>query len=313
MRENDRIDEMYTLIVTGLSGAGKSTTLSILEDLGFVCADNIPCQLVKEYLELCSENESNFSRVALVVDSRESLFGYNPLETYKELQSITLPYEIMFLDCEDTVLQRRYSETRRRHPMNDNVSIGIAMEREILAPLHDKADYIIDTTNMKPRELSRTIEGLLMRGEYVPLRLVISSFGFKRGIPNNVDFVFDMRYTPNPFYEESLRPLSGRDEAVRNFVFSDKNVVKQLEMITGMLDLVIPQFIKQGKRRLMVAFGCTGGRHRSVAMAEALYQNVKDKYSVIIEHRDLVTEADEITERFGNSGHAGDMKSNRRA
>lgn len=289
---------MYILIVTGLSGTGKSNALSALEDMGFVCADNLPCQLVNEYLDLCANCENEITRVALVLDSRESVFGYNPLSTYNELKSITYPYDIMFLECEDAVLKHRYSETRRPHPMNNDVSIGIAMERAMLAPLKEKANYIIETTNMTPIELSRTIEGILMRGENVPLRLIISSFGYKRGIPYNADYIFDMRYTPNPFYVEELRLLSGGDDEVKEFVFSDPAVCKQLDMIVDMLKLVIPEFKKQGKRRLMVSFGCTGGRHRSVAMAEALHDRMAGEYQVMLEHRDLVTEADDIKERF---------------
>ncbi len=289
---------MYILIVTGLSGAGKSTALSILEDIGFVCADNIPCQLVKQYLDLCAGSSNELQRIALVIDSRESLFGYNPLETFKELQSLEYSHDIMFLECDDAVLQRRYSETRRRHPMDDDVLKGIMLEHEILAPLRDKAKYILDTTNMKPRELSQIIEGLLLRGENVPMRLIISSFGFKRGIPQNADFVFDMRYTPNPFYEDDLRELSGRDRPVRDFVFSDERVACQLDQIVNMMEFMIPAFMEQGKRRIMIAFGCTGGRHRSVAMAEALHERLRNEYAVILEHRDLIDEADEIRERF---------------
>ena len=292
---------MYILIVTGLSGAGKSTALSILEDMGFVCADNIPCQLVKSYLDLCAESRNKIERVALVIDSRESAFGYNPLETFRELQSLEYERDIMFLDCEDAALQHRYSETRRRHPMHDDIGEGIRLEHEILASLRDQAKYIIDTTNMKPRELSRTIERLLLRGEEIPLNLIISSFGFKRGIPQNADFVFDMRYTPNPFYNDELRELSGKDKQVQDFVFSDKRVCDQLDQLESMVELLVPAFLEQGKRRLMIAFGCTGGRHRSVAMAEALHDRLKNKFPVILEHRDLISEADDIRERFGKN------------
>lgn len=293
--------KMYILIVTGLSGAGKTTALSILEDMGFVCADNIPCQLVKSYLDICAESSNMIERVALVIDSRESAFGYNPLETFRELRLLEYAHDIMFLDCEDAALQRRYSETRRRHPMHDDIGEGIRLEREMLAPLHDQAKYIVDTTNMKPRELSRVIERLLLRGEELPLNLIISSFGFKRGIPQNADFVFDMRYTPNPFYYDELRELSGRDKQVQDFVFSDKRVLEQLDQLEKMVELLVPAFLEQGKRRLMIAFGCTGGRHRSVAMAEALHSRFKNKYPVILEHRDLVSEADDIRERFGSN------------
>ncbi|MBR0157199.1 MAG: RNase adapter RapZ [Clostridia bacterium] len=289
---------MYILIVTGMSGAGKSNVLNVLEDMGFVCADNVPCQLLVEYIELCLSSENSIDRVAIVVDSRESRFGYNPQKTYLELQHLPYEHEIMFLECDDNVLQHRYSETRRIHPMHDDVSIGIRMEREMLAPLKEQAKYIVDTTNMRPRELSATVEELLLHGENVPMRLIISSFGYKRGIPGNADFIFDMRYTENPYYVPELRYKSGRDKEVRDFVFSDKNVRKQLDMIEGMLRLVIPSFMKEGKRRLMVSFGCTGGRHRSVAMAEALHDRLKDDYSVFLEHRDLIPEADDIKERF---------------
>lgn len=292
---------MYILIVTGLSGAGKSTVLSILEDIGFVCADNIPCQLVKQYLDLCSNSTNKLGKIALVIDSRESLFGYNPLKTFKELQTLDYSYDIMFLECDDTVLQRRYSETRRRHPMDDDVLKGIKREHEILAPLRDTAKYILDTTNMKPRELSQVVEGLMLRGDNVPLRLIISSFGFKRGIPQNADFVFDMRYTPNPFYEKELRGLSGRDKPVREFVFSDERVVKQCNQIADMMEMIIPSFIAEGKRRIMIAFGCTGGRHRSVAMAEELHSRLAEKYPVILTHRDLVDEAEDIRRRFATN------------
>ena len=183
---------MYILIVTGLSGAGKSQVLGILEDMGFVCADNMPCQLAKQYIELCSSSENNIERVALVIDSRESVFGYNPLNTYDELRRLECPYEIMFLECEDSVLVRRYSETRRRHPMNDDVGIGIQTEREILIPLKEKANYIVDTTNMRLNELRKTVEDILMRGKNIPLRLIISSFGFKRG--NSEKCGFYLRY-----------------------------------------------------------------------------------------------------------------------
>lgn len=297
---------MYILIVTGLSGAGKSNVLNALEDMGFVCADNMPCQLMREYIELCMKSDNAIDRVAIVIDSRESRFGYNPQNTYYELQDLPYAYEIMFLECEDSVLQHRYSETRRKHPMHDDVSIGIGMEREMLSPLKEKANYIVDTTNMRPAELSRTVEGLMLRGENVAMRLIISSFGFKRGIPGNADFIFDMRYTENPFYVPELRYKSGRDKEVRDYVFSDETVRMQLDSIENMLRLVIPSFMHQGKRRLMVAFGCTGGRHRSVAMAEALHERLKDDFSILLEHRDLVSEADDISERFSRTGQNAD-------
>ncbi len=290
---------MYILIVTGLSGAGKTGALNVLEDLGFVCADNMPCQLLGEYLSLCSSSENTIDKVAVVIDSRESHFGYNPQKAFSELKNLPFKYEIMFLECEDAMLQRRYSETRRIHPLNDDVSIGISMEREMLVPLKENATYIIDTTNMRPQELSRAVEEKLNRQSVdLNMRLIISSFGFKRGIPGNADFVFDMRYTDNPFYIPELRHKSGRDPEVRNYVFSDKAVCEQLDGLEVMVRALVPKFIEQGKRRLMIAFGCTGGRHRSVAMAEALHDRLSHDFTVLLEHRDLVYEAESISERF---------------
>lgn len=299
---------MYILIVTGLSGAGKSNVLNALEDMGFVCADNLPCDLLRQYVELCMNSENTIDRVAIVIDSRESRFGYNPQNTYYELQNLPYAYDTMFLECEDSVLQHRYSETRRKHPMHDDVSIGIRMERDMLTPLKEQANYIVDTTNMRPQELARTVEELMLRGRNIPMRLIITSFGYKRGIPSNADIVIDMRYTPNPFYVSELRYKSGRDKEVFDYVFSDPNVVKQLDLIENMLRTTIPSFLEQGKRRLMVAFGCTGGRHRSVAMAEALHERLKDDFSVLLEHRDLVSEADDIKERFTGSNQSEHTK-----
>ena len=297
---------IYILIVTGLSGAGKSNVLNALEDMGFVCADNMPCQLLRPYIELCASSENAIDRVAVVIDSRESRFGYNPQSTYIELQNLPYAYEIMFLECEDNVLEHRYSETRRKHPMHDDVSIGIRMEREILTPLKEKANYIVDTTNMRPAELSKTVEGLIMHGQNLPMRLIITSFGYKRGIPTNADFVFDMRYTPNPFYVPELRYKSGRDKEVQDYVFSDSVACGQLDAIETMLRRIIPSFLEQGKRRVMIAFGCTGGRHRSVAMAEALHGRLHEDFSVLLEHRDLASEADDIKQRFDKPGTGGE-------
>lgn len=289
---------MYILIVTGLSGAGKTGVLNVLEDMGFVCADNMPCQLIGEYLKLCESSENTIEKVAIVIDSRESHFGYNPQKAFSELKNLPFEYEILFLECADAVLQRRYSETRRPHPLHDDVSIGICLERDMLDPLKENATYIIDTSNMRFQELSRAVEEKLNKVEILPVRIVISSFGYKRGIPANADFVFDMRYTENPFYIPELRYKSGRNPEVRNFVFSDKVVAKQLDSIEEMVRELIPEFIAQGKRRLMISFGCTGGRHRSVAMAEALHDRLADDFTVLVEHRDLVYEANEIKDRF---------------
>lgn len=289
---------MNILIVTGLSGAGKSGTLRVLEDFGYICVDNLPAGLMGSFLELCRTTEPPIERVALVIDSRASVFRFSAERMFQTLEMLNDPYEVLFLDCSNEVLQRRYNETRRRHPMHDDASAGILIERELLAPLKERADYIIDTTDMHPRELQRKIESLIGTNTENAFRLVITSFGYKRGIPLNADIIMDMRCTANPFYEESLRSLSGRDKPVRDYVMSDSVVTAQLDRITQMLFDLIPAYRREGKHRLMISFGCTGGRHRSVAMAEALYERMKDKYNTTIEHRDLLIEAESISERF---------------
>ena len=290
---------MYVLLVTGMSGAGKSNALRALEDMGFLCVDNLPGGLLPSFIELCRSTEPHIERVAIVIDSRTSVFRLSIDKIFNSLELIDEPHDILFLDCSNEVLQRRYSETRRRHPMHDDAAAGILIERELLQPLKERANYIIDTTELTPRQFQRLIEESIATHATPDFRLVITSFGYKRGIPLNADMVFDMRYTANPYYESSLRSLSGKDKPVRDYVMNDPLVLDQLENIYAMLRELIPAYAREGKRRLMIAFGCTGGRHRSVAMAEALYEKMKDEFDTAVEHRDLLTEADEIAERFG--------------
>ena len=291
---------MYILLVTGMSGAGKSNALRVLEDMGFLCVDNLPGGLLTSFVELCRSTEPHVERVAIVIDSRTSVFRLSIDRILGLLDSLSDPHDILFLDCSNEVLQRRYSETRRRHPMHDDASAGILIERELLQPMKDRANYMIDTTELTPRQFQRLIEEYLGGSAAPRFRLVITSFGYKRGIPLNADIVLDMRYTANPYYEDSLRSLSGKDKPVFDYVMSDPLVIDQLEKLMEMLSVLIPAYEREGKRRLMIAFGCTGGRHRSVAMAEALYERVKDLCDTTIEHRDLLTEADDIAERYGN-------------
>ena len=289
---------MNILIVTGLSGAGKTGALRVLEDMGYLCVDNLPSLLMGNFIDLCHSTEPPIEKVALVIDSRSSVFRYSTDRMFQTLDMISDPHEILFLDCSNEVLQRRYSETRRRHPMHDDVYAGILIERELLEPLRQRASYIIDTSGMTPRQLARTLESTIGSTEGERFRLIITSFGFKRGIPLNADIVIDMRYTANPYYEDSLRNLSGRDKPVFDYVMSDPVVQKHLSSMTDMLKLIIPAYEREGKHRLMVSFGCTGGRHRSVAMAEALYANLREFRKTEIEHRDLLIEAESISERF---------------
>ncbi len=290
---------MYILVVSGMSGAGKSNALRVLEDIGFLCVDNLPINLLGSFVDLCRNTEPAVERVALVIDSRTSVFRFSIDRMFAALDTLNDPYEILYLDCSNELLLRRYNETRRSHPMHDDAAAGILIERELLQPLKERANYVIDTTDLKPPQLKTMLMESLFSQVISKFRLVITSFGFKRGIPLNADTVIDMRFTANPYYESSLRSLSGRDKPVRDYVMSDPLVLKQLENITASLKELIPAYRHEGKRRLMIAFGCTGGRHRSVAMAEALYENMREVCDTTIEHRDLLIEADDISERFG--------------
>lgn len=290
---------MNILLVTGMSGAGKSNALRVLEDMGYLCVDNLPGGLIDSFVELCLNTEPQVEKAAVVIDSRTNVFRLGIEKILDTLERLEPPHEVLFLDCSNEVLLRRYGETRRRHPMHDDVSAGIMMERELLQPIKERANYVIDTTELSTRDCQRLIGATIGGGSAPAFRLVITSFGYKRGVPLNADIVIDMRYTANPYYEESLRSLSGRDKPVRSYVMSDPLVISELERLTSSLKELIPAYQREGKRRLMVAFGCTGGRHRSVAMAEALFENMRDFCDTTIEHRDLLIEADEISERYG--------------
>lgn len=291
---------MYLLIITGLSGAGKSQAIRKLEDMGYYCVDNLPAGMLRDFILLCKKADPPIARAAIVMDSRESALKMNGLQSIKTIREADVDYDILFLDCRDDVLERRYNETRRRHPLSGHESIksGIQLEREMLQDLRDRARFIVDTSDLRPLELSRRLEEMLGEPQAQPFTLIFTSFGYKRGVPFEADVVLDARFSPNPFYEPELRALSGLDQPVRDFVFADPTVSAFLSGVENMLVMLIPRFIEQGKHRLMVAIGCTGGRHRSVCMANDLYQRMKGKYSVLLMHRDFKSEAAEISERF---------------
>jgi UPF0042 nucleotide-binding protein len=215
---------MYLLIVTGLSGAGKSQALRHLEDMGFFCVDNLPCPLLGNFLRLCAAANKAIDKAAVVIDSRESVFSTVAEVALAEIENIRgVCWEIMYLDCRDDVLYRRYSQTRRRHPMSLEIGEGIAAERELLAEFRNRANYVIDTSDLKPLELDRKIEEIINGGALGEFLLTFVSFGYKRGIPIEADMVFDMRFIKNPYYEPELRALSGLDEPVRKYVTADPN------------------------------------------------------------------------------------------
>jgi len=287
---------MRVLVVTGMSGAGKSQALKRLEDMGYFCVDNLPCEMLGGFALLCKRANPPVEKVAVVIDSRESIFGNDVVAALDKLAALEVSYQIIFLECRDEVLERRYNETRRPHPLGGDIRKAIQAERELLSTLRDRADHIIDTSRLRPLELRQALEQALSQKD-TGFALEIVSFGYKRGVPFEADVVLDMRFSPNPFYEPELRTLSGRDAAVQAFVLADENVTALLDQVEHTLERLIPRFIEQDKRRLMVAFGCTGGRHRSVCCAEALYQRMKDRYQVSLAHRDIATEAASIRER----------------
>lgn len=290
---------MQLIILTGMSGAGKTQALKKFEDSGYFCVDNLPCEMCVGLVELCKRATPPVEKAAVVMDSRERIFRLNMKNTLGRLDEAGVDYRIVFLDCRDEILERRYNETRRRHPLSDDIAAGIRMEREMLAELRDRASVIIDTTNMRPLELGTALERELNMGS-TGFMLRLMSFGYKRGVPFEADIVLDMRFSSNPYYDKELRPLCGKDKAIRDYVMADKDVREFMDNIESMLYRLIPRFIEQDKRRLVVAFGCTGGRHRSVCVAEELYNRIKGRYNAVLTHRDLTIEGSDIKERTGD-------------
>ena len=281
---------MRFIIVTGLSGSGKSEAMKSLEDIGFYCVDNLPPTLITKFAELCYQGNSNIDKVALGIDIRGREFFETLHESLSYLEKENYKYEVLFLDCADDILVKRYKMTRRNHPLAKSTQIteGIKEEREILQTLRDKAASIIDTSNMKPRDLKEEISKLYIEGEKTPkLTISVVSFGFKHGIPIDSDLVFDVRFLPNPYYVEELRPQTGEDQVVRDYVM-DSDVSREFfAKLEDMVDFLIPHYIEEGKSHLVIAIGCTGGRHRSVTISNLLYDDlIKKGYRVVKKHRD---------------------------
>ena len=281
---------MRFVIVTGLSGAGKSTTLNFLEDAGYYCVDNLPVQLICEFAKLLCEN-GEIERAALGIDVRTGS-GFDELDSSLEkLREMGITYEILFLESDDTVLVKRYKETRRIHPLalGDRVEAGIEREREKLTNIKKKAGHIIDTSRMLTRDLKAEIDKIFVNDrDYKNLYVTILSFGFKYGIPVEADLVFDVRFLPNPYYHDDLRPLSGLDKKVADFVLGFEEAGTFLDKLEDMLLFLIPNYITEGKNQLVVAIGCTGGKHRSVALAERITGLLRDRgWRADCAHRDL--------------------------
>ena len=292
---------MYLLIVTGLSGAGKSLCLNCLEEQGYFCVDNLPSPLLSEFVALCEQAVPRIRRAAVTIDSRESLLSRQPQSILERLDALSVPYEILFLDARDDVLRKRYNESRRRHPLGDAGAAytGVQRERVFLQGIRNRAAYVLDTSDIRPRDLSKVIAKVLPEYESKDATLLLCSFGYKRGVPVDADIVLDMRFIPNPFYVDELRPLSGLDQRLRDYVFAQPFARAFMDQTEQMLETTLPLYREQDKHILRVCFGCTGGRHRSVAAAEEMARRFHERgVYVRVYHRDLVVEAQDIEQRF---------------
>lgn len=285
---------MKLVIVTGMSGAGKSTAMKILEDLGYFCVDNMPILLLNKFVELASgSNSDDMSKFAIGVDVRNGQQSLSHLNDVLDgIKSSGENCEILFMEAGDDVLVKRFKETRRSHPLSamDRVDEGIAKEREMLSFLKLRADYIINTDNLLVKELKAEIEKIFVDNkEYKNLMINVLSFGFKYGIPIDADLVFDVRFMPNPYYIEELRPKTGKDKDVRDYVMNSEVSVEFLQKLIDMIKFLIPNYIAEGKNQLVIAIGCTGGKHRSVTTATYLFEALdnNDHYGIKLTHRDI--------------------------
>ncbi|WP_123054600.1 RNase adapter RapZ [Clostridium sp. JN-1] len=283
---------MRFVIVTGLSGAGKTQAIRNLEDLGYFCVDNLPPTLIPKFAEACYQTDGRIDKIALVIDIRGGKFFDDLFESLNYLRDQGYKYEILFLDASDEVLVKRFKETRRKHPLAPDGRIlnGIAMERNRLREVKDRSDNIIDTSKLAIRELREEITRIYSEEGQIETELMITivSFGFKYGIPVDSDLVFDVRFLPNPYYIPELKKFSGKDEPVNKYVMNFSETKKFIAKLDDMLNFLIPNYLKEGKRQLIVSIGCTGGRHRSVVIANSIYNKLKDSgYEVNIDHRDI--------------------------
>lgn len=283
--------DLQFVIITGLSGAGKSNAMKVFEDLGFFCVDNLPPALLPKFAELCLQSEGRVRRAALAIDVRGGEFFNDLFSSLGYLESMGLDYEILFLDAVDDVLVRRFEESRRKHPLAQSGGVleGIQTERRRLQAVKEKADMIVDTSALSVRELRNTIVNSFVRGaEVVTLSITILSFGYKYGIPLDADLVFDVRFLPNPHYDETLRPLPGDSPQIRSFVLGAPATQEFMRHLTQLIDYLLPQYVEEGKAHLTLALGCTGGKHRSVVLADELATYLsRGGYRVTVRHRDI--------------------------
>ena len=287
---------MQVVILTGMSGAGKSTALKMMEDMGYFCMDNLPVALIEKFMELADREDGQFQNVAISIDIRNGQALGELQDVLQHLKQKNQAPKILFLDASDLVLVKRYKESRRNHPLagNNRIAQGIEEERERIHFLRDQADYIIDTSQLLTRELKAELESIFQQGsDYTNLFITVLSFGFKYGIPVDSDLVFDVRFFPNPYYIEELRPKTGDDPEIQQFVMEKSQATEFLNKLEDMLRFLIPNYIDEGKNQLVISIGCTGGKHRSVTLANALYERLKKNanYGLRVEHKDIDRDA----------------------
>ncbi len=280
------------VLVTGMSGAGKTTALKMLEDMGYFCVDNLPVPLIDKFVQLVREGgEGKASGVAMGVDIRSSEFS-NLRNVLADLKEKGISFRVLFLDADDKTLVKRYKETRRSHPLarGGRVQDGLRKEREAVGFLKKDADYILDTSQLLTRDLKTELEKIFIQDQdFRSLMITVLSFGFKYGIPADSDLVFDVRFLPNPYYVPELKELTGKDQPVHDFVMQYDVSGQFIDKLEDLIRFLIPNYIEEGKTQLVISVGCTGGRHRSVALAEELFSRLKDshEYGIRIEHRDI--------------------------
>ena len=283
---------MEFLIISGLSGAGKSRAASVMEDLGYFCVDNLPVPLIPKFAELGMGGNGEYDRVVLVTDIRGGTNFAGLFQALDRLKDMKCGYRILFMDASDETIIKRYKETRRVHPLGDecaSLEQAIELERKVLAPVQERADWVVDTTGLTLGQLRSKLLSLFSKGkEEGKMEVHVMSFGFKHGVPMEADLVFDVRFLPNPYYVQELRSLTGLDEGVRNYVFSSPQSHEFLTKLTDFVTYLLPRYAEEGKTSLVIAIGCTGGHHRSVAIAHALAQAIAGQgFPVNESHRDM--------------------------
>ncbi len=282
---------MKFVIITGMSGAGKSQAVDCFEDMGYYCIDNMPAELFSKFAEICYQSDSKINKVAFVIDSRSSEFFSDVFKGLDALEKYGESYEILFLDADDKTLVKRYKETRRTHPLSGSGRVleGIEKERALLGEVKQQAKYVVDTSNMLPKDLKEYIANLFSdTGEEKPITINVVSFGFKYGVPLDADLVFDVRFLPNPYYIPELKNKTGLDKEVQDYVKKFTQTKEFIKRLDDMLSFLIPYYIEEGKSQLVIAIGCTGGKHRSVTLSNHVYKlMLKLGYKSLLTHRDI--------------------------